>query len=327
MARPLRLEYAGAVWHATSRGNEKGTIFHDDDDRSLFLRLLGRTVERFGWTLHAYVLMGNHYHLLLETPEPTLSKGMRELNGIYSQGFNVRHERVGHVMQGRFKGILVERQTHLLELTRYVVLNPVRAGIVAKPEDWPWSNYRATAGIDRAPTWLEVRWTRNQFGTIVRHATSSYSEFVRAGICAGPRPFASIKGQIFLGSEQFLREMRHRIERIPLSREVPREHRLPARPSMDAVLHAVADWFDSNPSIIRTARGGHLRAIAAYLARNEGLIRLEMIGEALLVSPSRAARLAYSGQRFIESDPALREKVEGIANSWRSDYGVAKGKT
>ena len=128
MARPLRLDHAGAVWHLTSRGNERREIFREDEDRERFLRILAGVVKRFRWRVHAYVLMGNHYHLLVDTPEPTLSRGMKHLNGVYTQNFNRRHRRVGHLLQGRFKAILVERESHLLELTRYVVLNPVRPG-------------------------------------------------------------------------------------------------------------------------------------------------------------------------------------------------------
>src|SRR4030042_5793823 len=129
MARPLRIEFPGAVYHVTSRGNARQTIFIDDEDRGGFLDLLSIVVERFNWICHAYCLMGNHYHLLIETPDGNLSKGMRELNGIYTQHFNRRHGRVGHVFQGRFKAILVEKDSYLLELCRYIVLNPVRAGI------------------------------------------------------------------------------------------------------------------------------------------------------------------------------------------------------
>ena len=164
MARPLRLEYPGAVWHVTSRGNERLAIFRDDEDRTQFLEVLGRGVAMFRWKLHAFVLMGNHYHLLVETPEPNVSRGMRQLNGIYTQRFNRRHGRSGHLFQGRFKGILVERDSHLLELARYVVLNPVRAGPVRAAKDWPWSSYEATAGIGREPEWLETAATLEHFG-------------------------------------------------------------------------------------------------------------------------------------------------------------------
>ena len=146
MARPLRLEFPGAVYHVTARGDRQEPIFEGDDDRVAFLELLAKEVRQQGWLLYAFCLMGNHYHLLLETPEPNLVRGMRRLNGVYTQAFNHRHDRAGHVLQGRYKAILVDKDSYLLELCRYVVLNPVRAQMVSAVGEWPWSSYLATAG-------------------------------------------------------------------------------------------------------------------------------------------------------------------------------------
>jgi REP element-mobilizing transposase RayT len=146
MARPLRLEFSGAVYHVTARGDRCEAIFLDDQDRQRFLGLLGREIGQQNWLLYAYCLMGNHYHLLLETPEANLTRGMRCLNGVYTQGFNRRYGLSGHVLQRRYKAILVDRDAYLLELSRYVVLNPVRAGLVTEVLLWPWSSYSATAG-------------------------------------------------------------------------------------------------------------------------------------------------------------------------------------
>jgi putative transposase len=146
MSRPLRIEFPGAFYHVTSRGNARKKIFLNDIDRVSFIETLAWVVERFGWICHAYCLMDNHFHLLIETPMPNLSLGMRQLNGVYTQRFNRRHKRVGHLFQGRFKSILVEQDRYLLELCRYIVLNPVRAKMVAASEEYPWSSYRATVG-------------------------------------------------------------------------------------------------------------------------------------------------------------------------------------
>ena len=141
MSRALRIEYAGALYHVTSRGDRREDIYEDDVDRQAFMELLEDVCNSYNWDCHAYCLMSNHYHLLLETPDANLSKGMRQLNGVYSQKYNVRHKKVGHVFQGRYTAILVEKESYLLELSRYIVLNPVRAKIVSKPNDWRWSNY------------------------------------------------------------------------------------------------------------------------------------------------------------------------------------------
>lgn len=154
MARPLRLEFPGAVYHVTSRGNSKQAIFLEEKDRKLFLEVLSSGVSRFNWLCHAYCLMENHYHLTIETLEGNLSRGMRQLNGVYTQIFNRRCKKVGHLFQGRYKAILVEKETYLLALCRYVVLNPVRAGWVSRPAEWKWSSYRATAGEVKRPHFL-----------------------------------------------------------------------------------------------------------------------------------------------------------------------------
>jgi len=164
MARPLRIEFPGALYHVTSRGNERAPIYFADLDRRSFLGILGDVVEQHRWMCHAYCLMPNHYHLVIQTLEPNLSRGMRQLNGVYTQRFNRRHDRVGHLFQGRFKGILVEREGHLLELVRYVVLNPVRAGMERDPEEYRWSSLRATLGLVRAPRWLTVDPLLRHFG-------------------------------------------------------------------------------------------------------------------------------------------------------------------
>ena len=227
MARPLRIEYPGAVYHVTSRGNARQDIVADDQDRIAFLVLLAHVIDRFGWRCHAYCLMDNHYHLLLETPQPNLSLGMRQLNGRYTQTVNRRHRRVGHLFQGRFTAILVEKDPHLLELCRYVVLNPVRAKMVTHPRLWRWSSYRATAGETGAPLWLTVDWVRGQFGARQREAQGRYRQFVADGH-QGSRPWEALQGQIYLGSEEFIAQ--HQPDRV--IREIPRRQTQASRPSL-----------------------------------------------------------------------------------------------
>lgn len=236
MARPLRLSFPGAVYHVTSRGNARHDIVADDRDRSQWLSLLAHVVDRYGWLCHAYCLMDNHYHLVIETPKPNLSIGMRQLNGRYTQAYNRRHEQVGHVFQGRFTAILVEKDAHLLELCRYVVLNPVRAKIVSHPRLWVWSSYRATVGETKAPGWLTTDWILSQFGQRGGPAQARYRTFVAEGR-GGPAPWEQLTGQIYLGSEKFVAQ--HQPNRV--IRDIPRRQTQAQRLSLETLFERKGD--------------------------------------------------------------------------------------
>jgi len=225
MARPLRLEYPGALYHVTARGNALQDIFLDDEDREAFLRVLGSVCERADWLIHAYCLMGNHYHLVLETPEPTLARGMRQLNGVYTQAFNRRHGRAGHVLQGRYKAILVDKDAYLMALCRYVVRNPVRAGLVADAGDWPWSSYRATMGKLRAPAWLAVDPLLELLHYARGPARRAFGRYVRGG---DDDLWQNLRQQIYLGSEEFVAEVQSRIDPSQDLSEIPGAQRRPA---------------------------------------------------------------------------------------------------
>ena len=231
MARPLRIEYDGALYHVTSRGNERKSIFKDDTDRELFLGTLTQVVERFHWLCHAYCLMNNHYHLVIETPDGNLSKGMRQLNGVYTQAFNRRHHRVGHLFQGRFKAILVQKDSHFLEVCRYVVLNPVRARAVKHPRGWAWSSYRATAGQSSLPRCLTVAEIWGHFGQRRGAARQKYQEYVREGI-GQATIWEDLEAQSLLGLEGFAEALKDHVAGKRRVREIPREQRLIGRLSL-----------------------------------------------------------------------------------------------
>lgn len=238
MARPLRIEFPGAIYHATSRGNARRKIFLDDEDREAFLSILAWVVERFGWICHAYCLMDNHFHLLIETPEPNLARGMRQLNGVYTQAFNRHHRKVGHLFQGRYKAILVERDGYLLELARYIVLNPVRARIVKAPEGYAWSSYRPTLGLDPIPPGLSVDGLLGQFAKTKPAARSRYAAFVQAGL-GQPAPWESLKGQVLLGSEAFVEKMAPQLKASEAVAEIPKRQRRLHRPALKQLLAGV----------------------------------------------------------------------------------------
>ncbi len=264
MAGPLRLEFSGALYHVTARGNERRDIFlgNADDDRIAFPDILGRTCERFDWICHAYCLMTNHYHLLIETPDANLSKGMRQLNGVYTQHVNRTHGRIGHLFQGRFKGIPVEKDSYLLELARYVVLNPVRAALVSKPEEWCWSSYRATAGKDNAPPFLEIDRLLRAFADNRQQAAVGYRRFVAEGMSA-PRPWFDLKNQVYSGSEHFVERMQAMIDPARSPGEIPKRQRRPVAKPLD---YYAAHCGGRDRAIAEAYRSGaySMQAIAEY---------------------------------------------------------------
>jgi putative transposase len=225
MARPLRIEYPGAVYHLTSRGNGRENIFLKDTDRQSFMDILTSTVERHNWVCHAFCLMDNHYHLLIETPEANLSMGMRHLNGVYTQSFNRKHHRVGHIFQGRYKSILVQKDTHLIELCRYVVLNPVRANMVKKPEEWKWSSYNATAYGRNKPDFLTINWILGQFSLKKQNAQEKYHRFVNSGNLDQASPWERLTGQIFFGNDGFIDSIKKLKTEDMKIKEFPRAQR------------------------------------------------------------------------------------------------------
>lgn len=234
MARPLRIEYPGAIYHITARGNEKKAVFRDDQDRFTFLNTLQHVNKRYHWLCHAYCLMSNHYHLLIETPDGNLSIGMRQLNGVYTQLFNRSHKRMGHLFQGRYKAILLQKDSHLLEVCRYVVLNPVRAKIVDKPEEWKWSSYLGTAGKASPHTCLTTEWVLEQFGDTKSRAEKEYQKFVHAGI--GQKSiWNDVRGQVLLGEDEFVEAMTEHLKEHRDVTDIPRSQRFANRPSLEEI--------------------------------------------------------------------------------------------
>jgi len=263
MARPLRIEFPGAVYHVTSRGNARQEIFLDSKDRELFLKTLAEVIEEYHWLCHAYCLMDNHYHLLVETPEANLSRGMRQLNGVYTQIFNRRHATFGHLFQGRYKAILVEKESYLLALCRYIVLNPVRTGKVKEARDWPWSSYRATAGLAPPPSFLFTDWILRQFGHQRSKAQVLYHQFVSSTEWASP--WDDLRGQIYLGSEKFIKDLMKE-DNLPKEEdltEVPRYQRNVSRPKLEEI-------FEGKPqeeaiALAYREHGYTMKEIANYL--------------------------------------------------------------
>ncbi|MGE5341544.1 MAG: REP-associated tyrosine transposase [Candidatus Omnitrophota bacterium] len=237
MARSLRIEFPGALYHITHRGNEKKKIFMNSDDRELFLETLTAVIERFHWLCHSYVLMDNHYHLLIETPLGNLSRGMMQLNSVYTQNFNRRHNRIGHLFQGRFKSILVEKEAYLLELSRYITLNPVRARLVDSPEEWKWSSYSPMVGLNSCPEFLTTDWVLDQFSRNKEKAISSYKKFIQEGYGL-EFPKEGLVANVILGTEDFINKVSHHLDgdsRKRIEEEIPRLQRQPLSPQLEEI--------------------------------------------------------------------------------------------
>jgi REP element-mobilizing transposase RayT/AraC-like DNA-binding protein len=203
MTRPLRIQYAGALYHVTSRGDRQAAIYRDDTDRRVWLSVLDLVCKRYNFVVLGFCQMTNHYHLVVETIEGNLAQGMRVLNSTYSQYFNRRHEVVGHVFQGRYKAILVQRDPYLLELTRYVILNPLRAGMVTTPEAWPWSSHGYITGTQSSPPWFDADAILRQFAPDQATAVARYCRFVLAGVGLDS-PLKQTRHQLALGNDAFV---------------------------------------------------------------------------------------------------------------------------
>jgi hypothetical protein len=223
--------------------------------------------------------MGNHYHLLIETPDSNLSQGMRHFNGVYTQRFNRRHGRVGHVFQGRYQAILVQKDSYLLELARYIVLNPVRAHLVRGVKDWPWSSYRATAGLTEAPDWLETAWILSAFGQRKSQALKRYRAFVAEGKNQ-PSPWGQLKNQIYLGSDAFVDKMQSRLSPDKDLSEIPAAQRRPQAKPLD-------DY----------ARKSQDRNEAILMAYESGGYSLKAIGDHFGLHYSRVSRIVTTGEK------------------------------
>lgn len=239
MARPLRIEYDGAVYHVTARGNERKPIFKDETDYKTFLDTLQRTNRRYNFICHAWCFMSNHYHLIIETPDGNLSKGMRQINGLYTQSFNRRHKRAGHVFQGRYKAILIQKESHLLETCRYVVLNPVRAKMVKNSGQYKWSSYRATAGMEKPHPCLTTDWITGQFATRRRAAQRKYRDFVAAGV-AKEKIWKDLRGQSLLGEEDFAEGLINYVKGYEEIKEIPKSQRYLSRPLLKSLFKNAA---------------------------------------------------------------------------------------
>lgn len=276
MTRPLRIEYPGAFYHVTSRGNQKKNIFLSDDDRILFLKVLAKVIKKHHWRCLAYCLMNNHYHLLIETVHGDLSAGMRDLNGIYTQFFNVNHAQTGHILQGRFHAFLVEEETYLFAVARYIVLNPVRAKIVTFPGEYLWSSYRVTVGIEKQQAFLHTEDILKHLGKSRSTAQKAYIKFVLDGIGEESPLKEAGRGRV-LGSPQFIHEVWQRKEdTFQETSEIAKDETMLGRPRLEDLFDDEMTKDERNKAIIIAVNYCRYSntAVAKYLRLSQSNISL-----------------------------------------------------
>ncbi len=272
MARPLRVEYPGAFYHVINRGNAGAAVFKSIRDREKFLEYLGKAAKRFSIRIHTYCLMTNHYHLLVETPDPNLSRAIQWINVSYATYFNRKRDRRGHLFKGRFKSILIDADEYLKHLSRYIHLNPVRAKMIDRPSGYLWSSYPAFTGGEKPPCWLETDWLLSQFGKKRKDAEKNYRCFVEdVEIEAIDNPSDSVVGGFILGAPDFVNWVKDTFLR-PRSdvKEIPQLRQLKPAISIETVIEAVCSEFgcDAESVIQKGRKNNRARDIAIYLARD-----------------------------------------------------------
>ncbi len=307
MARPLRIEYSGAYYHVTSRGNEQRDIFRSQRDRHKFLDYLESSVVRYGAVIHGWCLMSNHYHLLIETPAANLSQIMRHINGAYTTYFNIKRKRAGHLFQGRYKAILVDADCYILELSRYIHLNPVRAGIVTTPEDYTWSSYRSYMGRDETPDWLNTDIILNYFGDSSSvNAKDKYRQFIEDALDKEyDNPLDATIASTVLGSEEFVQSItRKYLGDRRSERDVPAVKLLSARLSLDQIIDIVEGELGED--------GNLTRKVSIFFCRKFSGLKLKKIGDHFGISDAAVSQAGRRLELMAKDDLPLQTILKNL---------------
>ena len=305
MARQLRIEYPGALYHVTSRGNEKKDIFRSIKDRDKFLSYLSSAWERHGAVFHAYCLMSNHFHLMVETPLGNLSWIMKHINGSYTTYFNVKHKRAGHLFQGRYKAILVQADTYAAELSRYIHLNPVRAKMVSTPEEYRWSSCsRYLEGTE--PSWLSTGLVLGYFGTEDEDRRRNYRDYLYDAIGKESRdPLSDSVASTILGSDDFVRDIREKyLDGKENDRELPALRDLSRGPGVAEIKALSEEAFPENERLARMA--------GIYLCWRYSGAKLKEIGALYGISESGVNRACFRFENMMEGEKDLSERLRRL---------------
>ncbi|HVP79232.1 MAG TPA: transposase [Thermodesulfobacteriota bacterium] len=307
MSRPLRIEYAGAFYLVTSRGNERKTIFKSNRDKEKYLSYLESAHERYGAVIHVYCLMRNHYHLLLETPRANLSKILHHINGAYASYFNLKRSRSGHLFQGRFEGILVDKEEYGKALSRYIHLDPVRTGLVKTPWEYPWSSYRYFAGQEKKPNWLTTEWVLGDFGGEREEGFGNYREYVERGADDEiENPLERVVASTLLGSDKFINRIKAGyLEKKRIDwREIPVCKKLLIGPALETIEKAVIKVLGTNHPYFRKS--------CIYLSYQHSGRSLEEIGRYFGMQRSAISQLSRRFGETLRKDPELSKILRKI---------------
>ncbi len=307
MTRPLRVEFPGAFYHVTSRGNERKAVFQSTRDREKFLSYLESAHDRYGAVIHVYCLMENHYHLLLETPRGNLSQILHHINGAYTTYFNIKRRRSGHLFQGRFKGILVERDAYCEELSRYIHLNPVRAGLVKSPSEYGWSSYRYYIGSKREPEWLTTELLLGYFGGRGRSGCRRYREFVEKGVTMElESPLSGVIASTFLGSEEFIKRIKEEyLEDMKNDkRNIPAVKQVLRGPSLEQIEKAVDRVVGRNHFLYRK--------FCLHLSHQYSGLGLEVIGMHWGMKGDAVSQANRRFSRTLNGDKGMEKMLDTI---------------
>ena len=307
MARPLRIQYAGAFYHVTSRGNERKAIFRNDRDRDKFLSYLESAHERYGGIIHVYCLMDNHYHLLLETPRGNLSEILHHINGAYTTYFNIKRQRSGHLFQGRYRAILVEKDAYCQELSRYIHLNPLRGGMVKDLIRYPWTSYPYYIGLKEKPFWLETGYILGYFGQEKRRAQRKYKGYVEEAVGVEMKdPLEGVFASTFLGSQEFIKQVgqRTKIPKESDTRNIPVLNVLKERPSLEEIGRRVGD--------VVGGKGSLFKKYCIHISHRYGGFSLKEIGHFYNMKELAVSQASRRFKETIMREPSLGKLLRQI---------------
>ena len=311
MARQLRMEFKGAFYHITSRGNQRGRVYFEDKDKERFLEILRRTKERYGYLLHAYALMDNHYHLMIETPKANISQTMQNINTSYTVYINKKYRRSGHLLQGRFKGIIVDKDEYLVTLSRYIHLNPVRADIVQKPEEYRWTSYRLYIDKSNRETLADTGDTLSRYSEKKGEAVRAYKEFVESGITRGDNPFRDVEAGIVLGGKRFKEKIKCLLEKVKADEEIPQIKKLRDTVSMDKVVRACCIYYGKRSEELLHRRN-RARWLIIYLSKVLSCKKNIEVGDYFGIKGPAVSNIIKATEGRLEADKKLKKEIESL---------------